>query len=62
MVYSFSLLNSILGVQVILRWSVQQNIIVIPKSTNEGRLKQNLDVFDFDLTAEEMETMKTYEF
>ena len=40
--------------QVVLRWIVQQNIIVIPRSTNYDRLKQNLDIFDFELTNEEM--------
>ena len=40
--------------QIVLRWIVQQNIIVIPRSTNYDRLKQNLDIFDFELTNEEM--------
>lgn len=45
--------NKTIG-QVVLRWIVQQNIVVIPRSTNYDRLKQNLDVFDFELTHEEM--------
>lgn len=40
--------------QVILRWLVQQDIIVIPKSANEGRLKEIITIFDFKLTEEEM--------
>lgn len=40
--------------QVVLRWIVQQGIITIPRSTNEERMKQNLDVFDFVLTDDEM--------
>ena len=40
--------------QVVLRWIVQQGIITIPRSTNEERMKQNLDVFDFTLTGSEM--------
>ncbi|MEW2447974.1 aldo/keto reductase [Streptomyces parvulus] len=40
--------------QVMLRWGVQQGRSVIPKSTNPGRLAQNLDVFDFTLTDDEM--------
>lgn len=40
--------------QVVLRWIVQQGIITIPRSTNEERMKQNLDVFDFTLTEDEM--------
>jgi diketogulonate reductase-like aldo/keto reductase len=41
--------------QVALRWLVQQgNIIPIPRSSNPKRLAENLDVFDFALTADEM--------
>lgn len=40
--------------QVVLRWIVQQGIITIPRSTNEERMKQNLDVFDFALNEDEM--------
>ncbi|VDM63965.1 unnamed protein product [Angiostrongylus costaricensis] len=40
--------------QVSLRWAVQQNIIVIPKSTSEERIKENSAVFDFQLTEAEM--------
>lgn len=41
--------------QVVLRWDLQSHVITIPKSTNEGRLLQNIDVFDFELTKEDME-------
>lgn len=41
--------------QVVLRWIVQQGIITIPRSTNEDRMKQNLEVFDFTLTEDEMQ-------
>ena len=37
--------------QVCLRWGVQRGCVVIPKSTNEGRLQQNIDLFDFELTS-----------
>ena len=40
--------------QVMLRWDLQQGIITIPKSTNQGRIQANSDIFDFKLTAEEM--------
>ncbi|MFM9330823.1 aldo/keto reductase [Paenibacillus mesotrionivorans] len=40
--------------QIMLRWSLQRDIAVIPKSINPSRLKQNLEVFDFHLSAEEM--------
>ena len=41
--------------QIILRWDVQLGIIPIPKSGNPGRLKENISVFDFELTDAEME-------
>lgn len=40
--------------QVVLRWIVQQGIVVIPRSTNLERMKQNLDIFDFELQENEM--------
>ena len=40
--------------QVILRWHIQRNTVVIPKSTHYDRMVQNIDVFDFKLTDEEM--------
>ena len=41
--------------QVILRWHIQRNTVVIPKSTHYERMVQNIDVFDFALTDEDME-------
>ncbi len=43
--------------QVILRWQLQRGIIVIPKSTHKERMAQNLDVFDFTLTNEDMQAI-----
>ncbi|GAB3794416.1 aldo/keto reductase [Virgibacillus kimchii] len=40
--------------QVILRWDVQNEVITIPKSITDKRIKENADIFDFSLTAEEM--------
>jgi diketogulonate reductase-like aldo/keto reductase len=40
--------------QVMLRWGVQQGRSVIPKSTKPARIAENLDVFDFALTADEL--------
>ena len=47
--------------QVILRWHLQRGIVVIPKSTNIDRMKQNIDVFDFTLSAEDMAAIATLE-
>ena len=43
--------------QVILRWQLQRNIVVIPKSTHKERMAQNLDVFDFTLSNEDMQAI-----
>ena len=40
--------------QVVLRWVLQRDIVVIPKSVRRERMAQNLDVFDFELTEDEM--------
>jgi methylglyoxal/glyoxal reductase len=41
--------------QVILRWDLQHNVVTIPKSIKEERIIENADLFDFELTTEEME-------
>ncbi|GIP40391.1 glyoxal reductase [Paenibacillus sp. J31TS4] len=41
--------------QVVLRWDLQNGVVTIPKSVHEHRIKENADVFDFELTAEDME-------
>nr|WSX53738.1 aldo/keto reductase [Streptomyces sp. NBC_00974] len=40
--------------QVVLRWLVQRGVVVIPKSVRPARMAENLDVFDFELTAGQM--------
>ncbi|MGX1901795.1 aldo/keto reductase [Thermolongibacillus altinsuensis] len=41
--------------QVILRWDLQNEVVTIPKSVKPHRIKENADLFDFELTAEDME-------
>jgi len=41
-------------VQVILRWHMQQGVIAIPKSVTEERVAQNIDIFDFELSADDL--------
>ncbi|WP_458108910.1 aldo/keto reductase [Arthrobacter sp. R3-55] len=45
--------------QVVLRWLIQRDVVVIPKSVRPERMAQNLDVFDFTLTEEQMTTITT---
>lgn len=40
--------------QVALKWLVQQGIVVLPRSSSEARMRSNMDIFDFELTAEDM--------
>jgi 2,5-diketo-D-gluconate reductase A len=45
--------------QVVLRWMVQRDVVVIPKSVKRDRMAQNFDIFDFELTSEEMARIAT---
>jgi diketogulonate reductase-like aldo/keto reductase len=45
--------------QVALRWLTQRGIVAIPKSTHKERMEQNLDIFDFELTADDMAQIAT---
>lgn len=45
--------------QVILRWLVQRDIVVLSKSVRKERIKENFDVLGFELSDEDMETIKT---
>jgi 2,5-diketo-D-gluconate reductase A len=45
--------------QVILRWLMQRGVVAIPKSVNKPRIVENFNVFDFELTPEEMQSVAT---
>lgn len=45
--------------QVVLRWLTQKGVVAIPKSVRKERMKENFNVFDFELSKEDMEAIKT---
>ncbi len=47
--------------QVTLRWLVQRGVVVIPKSAKQERMAENIDVFDFELTDDQMDRIATLE-
>lgn len=51
--------HGVTSAQIILRWNLQRGVIVIPGSGNPEHIAENLDIFEFELTAEEMEQIKS---
>lgn len=47
--------------QIVLRWGIQRNTVVIPKTSKLERLEKNFQVFDFELTKEDMDLIKSLE-
>src|SRR5437762_11498720 len=45
--------------QVILRWLTQRGVVAIPKSVRKERMEENFSIFDFELSTEDMEAIKT---
>lgn len=43
--------------QIVLRWDLQQGVITIPKSVHAERIRENADVFDFELAPEDMDAI-----
>lgn len=50
--------HGVSSAQTILRWDLQRGIVVIPGSSNPEHIKENLDLFDFELTEAEMEMIE----
>ena len=46
--------------QVLVRWSLQHGVITIPKSVKRERIRENFDVFDFTISADDMAQMNTF--
>jgi len=46
--------------QILIRWALQHGLVVIPKSANRRRIFENADVFDFEITAEDMELLDRF--
>ena len=45
--------------QVLLRWNIQRGVVAVPKSTHVERIKENIDIFDFELNEEEMKQISS---
>ncbi len=46
-------------VEIVLRWHVQRGVVPIPKSSNEERIKENFNIFDFNLSKDDMEAINS---
>ena len=45
--------------QVVIRWLTQRGVVAIPKTVHKKRMEENFNIFDFELSAEDMEAIKT---
>lgn len=48
--------------QVVLRWNIQRGVVVIPKSVHLKRIQENFDIWDFNLTDEDMKVISSLDF
>lgn len=47
--------------QILLRWAVQQDIVVIPKSSNPQRIEENFDIFNFEISEDDLSKMNQWD-
>ncbi|MFQ9563759.1 MAG: aldo/keto reductase [Faecalibacillus intestinalis] len=45
--------------QVVLRWNIERGVVVIPKSVRKNRMEENIDIWDFELSKEDMDVIST---
>lgn len=50
--------HDVSAAQVILRWNLQRGVVVIPGSSNPDHIKENTEIYHFELSNEEMEQIK----
>jgi len=48
--------------QILVRWSLQKGFVPLPKSVTPTRIIENADVYDFELTVEDMKSLETKEY
>jgi diketogulonate reductase-like aldo/keto reductase len=46
--------------QILIRWTLQQDFVTLPKSTNRDRIRQNAAVFDFEISDEDMSHLESF--
>lgn len=48
--------------QILLRWGLQKGFVILPKSVTHKRIEENKDIYDFELSKEDMETLNTKQY
>ena len=47
--------------QIILRWQIERGVVIVPKSVNETRIEENINVLDFNLKDSDMDELKSFD-